>query len=238
MKTFIISLSAILIIMQISTAAASRYGKRLCGSSPDYYCIKVKRGDSWARLFPNAEDRDIVKRVNRTNKRLRPGNVIAVPENISQLTIYDVSPFPRYIESTGEKVIFVSQKELAWGAYDRDGELKWWGPISSGRDYCSDIGSGCATPLGSFRVIRKQGSDCISTAFPRRRSGYNGGAPMPYCMHFFRGYAMHGSSDVPGHRDSHGCIRLFIEDARWLNQEFIDLPGSGNRSTRVVIGAR
>ena len=28
---------------------------------------------------------------------------IAVPKNIDRLTIYDVSPFPRYIESGGEK---------------------------------------------------------------------------------------------------------------------------------------
>jgi hypothetical protein len=28
---------------------------------------------------------------------------------------------------------------------------------------------------------------------------------------------------------------LFIEDARWLNEEFIDLPGGGEQGTRVII---
>ena len=236
MKMFVNCLCLILMILFTSPVLASNYGERLCASSPDYYCLKIKRGDSWDKLFPNAEDKDIVKRVNRTNRELSPGEIIGVPENLSQLTIYDVSPFPRYIEPTGEKVIFVSQKELAWGAYDASGELKWWGPISSGRDYCSDVGRGCSTPSGSYRMIRKQGPECISTVFPIRPNGDNGGAEMPYCMHYYRGYALHGSFDVPGHRDSHGCVRLFIEDARWLNEEFIDLHGSGNRATRLVIG--
>lgn len=236
MKMFVIGLSFVLAIMQIDIAVASRYGERLCAASPDYYCLKVKRGDSWQKLFPSAEDKDIVKRVNRTNLDLSPGEIIAVPENLSQLTIYDVSPFPRYIDPPGGKVIFVSQKELAWGAYDASGELKWWGPISSGRDYCNDVSRACTTPAGSFRMIRKQGPDCISTVFPIRPNGDNGGAEMPYCMHYYRGYALHGSFNVPGQRASHGCVRLFIEDARWLNEEFIDLPGSGVPATRVVIG--
>ena len=30
---------------------------------------------------------------------------------------------------------------------------------------------------------------------------------------------------------------LFVEDARWLNEEFIQLPGSGNQGTQVIIGS-
>ena len=61
---------------------------------------------------------------------------------------------------------------------------------------------------------------------------------MPYCMHFFRGYALHGSEVVPGFRDSHGCVRLFIEDAKWLNEEFIIVPRAGGIiGTRVIVNA-
>lgn len=214
-----------------SAWSLTRYGQNLC-QVPDYYCLTIKSHQNWQSLFPDAEQRDIVRRVNRMNVRLRPGMRIAIPKNLDRLTIYDVSPFPRYIDSSGEKTIYVSQKQLAWGAYDEDGELLWWGPISSGSKKCS----GCDTPSGSFRVIRKQGIECVSTAFPRRRSGEHGGAPMPYCMHFFRGYALHGSYDVPGYRASHGCVRMFTEDARWINQEFIDLPGGGYKGTRIIIG--
>ncbi len=197
--------------------------------------MKIKSGDTWASLFPNEESRDLVRRINRMNIRLRTGMVIAIPKNLDRITIYDVSPFPRYIESDGEKTIYISQKKLAWGAYDEDGELLWWGPISSGNPHCHGVYGGCSTPTGSFRVIRKQDIDCISTAFPRRADGNNGGAEMPYCMHFFRGYALHGSNTVPGYPDSHGCIRMFTEDARWLNEEFVSVPEDGERGTRVVI---
>lgn len=214
----------------------TRYGETLCKSA-DFYCIKVKSGDSWSKLFPNDETRDIIRRINRMNIGLRAGMTLAVPQNIERLTIYDLSPFPRYIESDGEKTVYISQEKLAWAAYDEQGELLWWGPISSGSDHCNNVIGGCTTPTGSFRIIRKQDIDCISTAFPRRADGDNGGAQMPFCMHFFRGYALHGSEEVPGYRASHGCIRMFTEDARWLNEEFVDLPEDGMKGTRVIIDA-
>ena len=229
---FVLTL-VLLAYYQISDAT-KRYGEVLCQLS-GYHCIQVKSGDSWDSLFINSQERDIIKRINRMNTRLRPGMIIAVPQHIERLTIYDVSPFPRYIEPDGEKTILVSQKELAWGAYDENGELVWWGPLSSGTGNCPEELGGCKTPTGSFRVIRKQDIDCISTAFPIRPNGNSGGAVMPFCMHFFRGYALHGSYDVPGFRDSHGCIRIFIEDAQWLNEEFINLPGAGVKGTRVIV---
>lgn len=214
--------------------AQMRFGESLCNSA-DYFCIKVKYGENWESLFPNEEERDIVRRVNRMNITLRAGMTIAVPKNIDRLTIYDVSPFPRYIEPSGEKTIYVSQPKLAWGAYDDKGELLWWGPLSSGSGHCKGLDGTCVTPSGSFRVIRKQDIDCVSTAFPMRSDGENGGAEMPYCMHFFRGYALHGSDTVPGYRASHGCVRIFVEDARWLNEEFVELPGGEGRGTRVIV---
>lgn len=230
-----ILLPMVLTIFCSSSFAIPTYGQKLCNAA-DFFCIKVKSGETWDSLFPIEEEQDIVRRINRMNTRLRTGMIIAVPKNIDRLTIYDVSPFPRYIKAPGEKTIYVSQKHLAFGAYDDQGELLWWGPISSGVDHCN-VRDGCNTPTGHFRVIRKQDIDCVSTVFPRRANGESGGALMPYCMHFFRGYALHGSYDVPGYRASHGCVRMFIEDARWLNEEFIDLPGEGMIGTRVVIDA-
>jgi len=214
----------------------TRFGESLCQTS-DFTCVTVKPEDSWESLFPNEQEQDIVRRINRMNISLRAGMTIAVPKNISRITIYDVSPFPRYIEPSGEKTIYVNQKLLAWGAYDDQGELVWWGPISSGSGHCKGIDGSCITPSGDFRVIRKQDIDCISTVFPVRADGMSGGAIMPYCMHFLRGFALHGSDSVPGYRASHGCVRMFIEDARWLNEEFITLPGGDSKGTRVIIDA-
>jgi len=230
-----LSIFIVLLVFCTQTVAERYlYGEELCADQ-EYLCHKVQRGDSWENLFPNMEKRDIVRRINRTNMRLRSGMIIAIPKQLHQLTIYDVAPFPRYIQAPGEKTIYISQTKLAWAAYNPDGELIWWGPISSGQDWCGDISDTCNTPAGSFRVIRKQAIECISTVFPRRRFGRDGGAPMPYCMHFFRGFALHGSHEVPGYRASHGCVRLFYEDAKWLNTQFIDLPGKGKTGTRVII---
>jgi lipoprotein-anchoring transpeptidase ErfK/SrfK len=125
---------------------------------------------------------------------------------------------------------------LAWAAYNEGGELVWWGPVSPGSGHCTKSQGECLTPSGSFRIIRKSDETCVSTVFPIRSDGESGGAIMPYCMHFWRGFALHGSEDVPGYAASHGCVRMFIQDARWLNEEFIDLPGAGGKTgTRVII---
>lgn len=227
-------LCLILCCSSFAVSAKQRYGEHFCNVR-GYFCIRIRPNESWESLFRNAEERDIVRRINRMNVQLKAGMIIAIPKNLERLSVYDVSPFPRYIEPPREKTIYISQKKLAWGAYDEDGELLWWGPTSPGVGRCSGGPKACETPSGSFRIIRKQDIDCVSTAFPRRANGENGGAEMPYCMHFFRGYALHGSSIVPGYRASHGCVRMFIEDARWLNEEFIDLPGGGMRGTRVIL---
>ena len=44
---------------------------------------------------------------------------------------------------------------------------------------------------------------------------------MPYCFFYNGGYAIHGSYDVPGYHASHGCVRIFVEDAKWLYREFV-----------------
>ena len=235
MKLFAaVILSAVFVFLSQSAYSQKRFGEALC-NTPDYVCVKTKSGDTWEDLFPSPEERDIIKRINRMNISLRAGMTIAVPKNIDRLSIYDVSPFPRYINSDGEKTIYVNQQQLAWGAYDEQGELIWWGPISSGSGLCGAADGHCLTPTGSFRVIRKQDIDCVSTVFPRHADGTMGGAIMPYCMHFLRGFALHGSETLPGYRDSHGCVRMFIEDARWLNEEFISLPGGDSRGTRVIV---
>lgn len=211
------------------------FGEKICHSE-NYHCVHIQSGDSWESLFPNSQQRDLVQRINRMNIALRTGMVIAVPDQIENLSIYDVSPFPRYIAESGEKTIYVDQKKLAWAAYNANGELIWWGPTSGGSGLCPQGQGDCLTPNGTFRIIRKNDETCISTVFPIRPNGESGGAIMPYCMHFWRGIALHGSEEVPGYQASHGCVRLFIQDARWLNEEFVDLPGAGGKiGTRVFI---
>lgn len=194
---------------------ASTYGTKIC-NSPGFYCYQVNSGDSWESLFGQSSQKEVVMKLNRMNVRLRPGMVIAIPRN-NAASIMDITPFQRQINPPGEKVIMVNLEQLAWGAYDAQGNLLNWGPASGGQAYCSDLKRGCRSPAGKFTVYEKGDGGCVSTKFPLGR----GGAPIPYCMFFHKGFALHGSYDVPGYNASHGCVRMFINDARWLNEEFV-----------------
>jgi L,D-transpeptidase ErfK/SrfK len=212
------TLLGIFLLLFSSTVNAQSFGAKLCKSNNETYsCYKVKHGDTWAKLFPDEDERDLVTRVNRTNNRLYSGMVIAIPKNLQDTDMLDYAPFSAQRESSGNKLILVSLEKLAFGAYDANGNLEYWGPISGGKGYCPDLGRGCHTAKGSFEIYRKLGAGCVSSKFPIGR----GGAPMPYCMFFHGGFALHGSYDIPGYNASHGCVRLFVKDAKWLNQEFV-----------------
>ncbi|KTD31092.1 MULTISPECIES: L,D-transpeptidase [Legionella] len=221
-----------LMIQAAAINAASYYGPSLC-AYPDYQCIKVGSGQSWEKLFPDEQQRDIVQRLNRTYNSLWSGKILVVPRNLSQKTLLDFSPFPLSINEKGEKQVIVDQDKLAWGAYDRDGQLVKWGPISSGRDRCPDAARSCRTMTGIFRFFSKENEKCRSNVYPIGR----GGAKMPFCMYFHKGFALHGSPDIPGYRASHGCVRMFTRDAEWLNHDFVELSNETNHylGTKVVI---
>ncbi len=115
-----------------------------------------------------------------------------------------------------KETIDVDLSNLTWTAYDNNGELIRSGRISGGKKYCPDIGKNCETITGTFTIFRKGDESCKSTIYPIGR----GGAPMPYCMFFHGGYALHGSNSVPNYNASHGCVRMSPEDAEWLNETF------------------
>lgn len=219
-------LSVLLALICCSFVYALPYGTKICSESPMFSCYKVKRGDSWAKLFPDEHTRDLVMRINRMNTRIHPGMRIAIPNDLNADPL-SFSPLARNINAPGKKIIIVSFDQLAFGAYNADGVLEYWGPVSGGRGYCPDIGHRCTSPRGQYAIYNKAGRWCVSSKFPVGR----GGAPMPYCMYFHGGFALHGSYEVPGYNASHGCIRMFVNDARWLNQEFTN----GERNVPVIL---
>lgn len=200
------------------------YGKSLCQSN-QYHCIQVKGEESWASLFSDPEVRSIIQKVNRMNTPLEAGMILAIPQNLKSVTLLDLAPLARQSQANS---IQINLNQLAWGAYDSRGKLINWGPISGGKSFCPDVHRECRTPTGTYTILDKQGSTYLSHVFP---IATHGGAPMPYCMHFYGGYALHGSLAVPGFHDSHGCIRLFTEDAKWLNHEFVNI---GITKIRIV----
>lgn len=230
-KINVIKTSIFVFSLGLSIAHANSiayYGTALC-AYPQYECIKVGKGQSWQTLFPDPEQRDLVQRLNRTYNAIWYGREIVVPRNLAGTTFKDISPFPLTVKDIGEKQIFVDQDKLAWAAYDEKGYLVKWGPISSGRDKCSDSANSCRTLTGIFRVFSKENEHCRSNTFD--------GAHMPYCMYFHKGFALHGSADIPGYRASHGCVRMFTDDAKWLNHEFVDAGNDNNGwlGTKVTV---
>lgn len=209
----------LLFFIGICFAQEPIYGSRLCNEY-QYDCKTIKKGQSWYGLWPDVGERDLVRRVNRMNTSLQPGMVIAVPRNLHRVDVIDIAPFARVRSDFKDKTILVKKHLHAWAAYDEDGYLVNWGPASLGRNWCDDINAPCKTITGHFKVYHMRGHQCISKQFPVGR----GGAAMPYCTFFKAGYALHGSYNLPGYHASHGCIRLFPDDARWLQQEFIEKP--------------
>lgn len=230
MKRLLPVLGMLLAAFQVQ--AAKYYGDALC-AYPQYQCIKIGSSQSWEHLFPDERERDIVQRINRTYNYLWAGKIIAVPVDMNNKTIFDFSPFPLKIDGEGNKQVIVDQDKLAFAAYDEDGHLVNWGPISSGSDKCSDSSKSCRTLTGIFYFFSKENEKCRSGVFPIGR----GGAKMPYCMYFHKGFAMHGSDDIPGRRASHGCVRMFTRDALWLNHEFVETQNKelGRMGTKVTV---
>lgn len=214
--------------------AKDRYGEFLCLHS-DFYCIEVQRGDSWTSLFPNDLQRDIVRRVNRMNLILRPKDRLAIPHELEKKTVLDLAPVPHSISPLGEKLVKINLAKLAWAAYDESGQLIWWGPVSPGQNYCNSTKDCRLTPLGWFRVKYKKSSDCLSHSFPIYSDGTQGGAVMPFCMFFYKGYSLHGTYELPGYPSSHGCVQMFIEDAKWLNEQFVQDAKTHHQGTLIVI---
>lgn len=128
--------------------------------------------------------------------------------------------------ASNEKTVVIDPQTHAWGAYE-NGSLVKAGQATAGSDWCPDLGRPCNTSSGSFRVASLGDATCKSRIFPKPK----GGAPMPYCMFFHGGQAMHGSSEgeVVDANISHGCVRMHVADAEWLRYNFV------NVGTRVVV---
>lgn len=129
--------------------------------------------------------------------------------------------------AASEKTIVVDPSKHAWAAYDANGQKVNGGNASAGSDWCGDLHRPCHTRTGTFRIQSLGGPDCVSHIFP---VGV-GGAPMPYCMFFNNGQALHGvpPSEVGEGNFSHGCVRMHVSDAEWIRYDF------ANVGTKVVV---
>lgn len=139
------------------------------------------------------------------------------------------APLPHFVKNTFEKFILVDPREHVWGAYTANGKLIRWGVATAGADRCTDSGLPCRTKIGNFRIYLLGNNNCSSYKYDN--------APMPYCMYFNGSQALHGSSEIEFANRSHGCVRIHVEDAKWLRYHFVEKPSLANnyRGTKIII---
>lgn len=99
-----------------------------------------------------------------------------------------------------------------------DGVTRHNWAVSTGR-------KGYPTPRGTFRPVRLERM-WHSTKYDN--------APMPYSIFFFRGYAIHGTTEIRslGRPASHGCVRLHPTNAATLFS-LVQQIGRSNTIIRV-----
>jgi hypothetical protein len=148
------------------------------------------------------------------------GNVGYLPSGASASG--NSSAFPSQRAATGKKTFVFSPKHYSYAAYNEEGQRVRVGHASGGSNVCPEANRSCRTVTGNFAIHNKGGADCTSSKYPLG----SGGAPMAYCMHFHKGFAIHGAPGGPTGHQSHGCIRVQKADARWLNEDFLSVGDS------------
>ena len=140
--------------------------------------------------------------LNRIEKnRLRPNRPIVIPDCTSE-DFNTYSPFPEQMNMLGciPKTVLINKRVQAFALYE-NGQLVKWGPVSTGKNSTK-------TPnglnYGNYKAKRK-----ISTV--------DESWVLPYYFNFmnFEGVGVHQYA-LPGYPASHGCVRLYMDDAKYI----------------------
>jgi hypothetical protein len=148
-----------------------------------------------------AEDFVTILKLNRIDPNYaRQGDTLIVPRPIP--TLPELSPFPQVLPGMHSipKLLVVSLRVQAWGAYDF-GLLARWGPASTGKR---------STPTceGFYHTNWKS---------QQRASTVNSDWILKWSFNFdnLGGCSIH-LYDLPGRPASHSCVRALEEDAAWI----------------------
>jgi len=169
-----------------------------------YTIDSLKTSKQLDSLFQSYSEEQLktILALNRIEKnRLRPERPIVIPDCVSE-NFNTYSPFPENINFLQciPKTVLISQRVQAFGLYE-NGELVKWGPVSTGKN-------STRTPnglnYGNYKAKRK-----VSTV--------DDSWVLPYYFNFmnFEGVGVHQYA-LPGYPASHGCVRLYMDDAKYI----------------------
>lgn len=148
------------------------------------------------------EEQKIILGLNRLDPhRLKEGLEIIIPDPVT-LNFLDFSPFPEHIEVLDSlpKTVLINQRIQGIALYE-SGKLIRWGPVSSGK-------KSTPTPNGLFYGNHKS---------KKKVSTVNPAWLLPYYFNYmnFHGVGVHQYT-LPGFPASHACVRLYMDDAKFI----------------------
>lgn len=132
-----------------------------------------------------------------------------------------------------QKYLLVDLNNLIWKAIDENGVIIKTGKAVGGSYKCSDAPRSCKTKFGIYSVLKKYGYVRRSDLYPITcKDKKVCGSKMYWQSKIdWSGISIHGVSDkmLPDYNASHGCIRVSIQNAYWLNKYFLEV------GTKVII---
>lgn len=170
-----------------------------------YKALPMKGNDSvykYVKETFKGDELKVILQLNRVDERfLKRIDTIIIPENIST-NLMDYAPFPSELEILKEvnKMVIFSYPIQAFGVYEK-GKLIKWGGSSMGK-------KASKTPTG-LHFANWKGRKVTSTVNSSWILEYNFNI-----MNKF-GVGWH-QYELPGYPASHSCLRLFMDDAKWL----------------------
>lgn len=210
------------------------FAVKLCKLEPNTYrCFKFnKQGKEyllWNEIFDNERIRVMAQKINRRNSLVWKNHCIAVPFDLSkdemEFAPFNKKLFPDFkLNFDGMKIIVIDLNKLSWGAYSGLNLIKW-GAANGGVGKCKETGkNNCKTPIGCWKVLEKKKSFSRSTLYPVEcKDKKVCGHPLFNAIKFHSsGTEIHGDKNVPGSNISHGCVRVFIKDSKWLHN-FVEI---------------
>ena len=192
----------------------------------------TKKKDSAMAVFNkqfSEEDRYTILALNRLDSKNKwRADTLAIPDKIDH-TLMMYSPFPTQLDVLKEvkKMVFFSYPIQAYALYE-NGKLIKWGPTSMGK-------KAAQTKRGLMFANWKK-ELAISTVNSSWKLPFN------FNIHNTLGIGWH-QYDLPGYPASHSCLRLLMNDAKfmynWADQWILNKGGAtvkANGTPVIVFG--